>query len=88
MKPKKARTSVIRKIINNYGHNYSRAIVLPKSWLDHVEAKAGRKATHVKLTINEILTLEVLTIEPLFNVDPSVLKKHFSLMPKGQGDKP
>jgi hypothetical protein len=53
-----------------------------------VEAKAGRKATHVRLTIDEVLTLELLRIEPLFNIDPSVLRKHFSLMPNVQGDKP
>jgi hypothetical protein len=88
MKPKTSRTSVVRKIINNFGHNHCRAVVLPKSWLDHVEAKAGRKATHVRLTIDEVLTLELLRIEPLFSVDPSVLRRRYSLMPNVQGDKP
>lgn len=81
MKPK---PQVIRKIIDHFGQADCRAITLPRNWLTHVEAITGKRPTHVRLTLDTILTAEVLRIEPLFNPDPSLLRKRYSL---GRSDK-
>lgn len=82
MKPKK---EVIRKVVD-FGN--SRAVILPKPWLKSVEEKSGRKVMFVRLRLEDVLRVELLTVEPIFAHDPALLRRRFSFVPDGQGDKP
>jgi len=49
---------IIRKVMEL---NMSRAICLPKSWLEYAENENGSKVTHVAIEVDR-----VLTISPIF----------------------
>lgn len=46
---------IIRKVID-VGKT-SRAVILPKSWLEFFERKAGKEIEHVAMEVNEVLTI-------------------------------
>ena len=49
---------MIKKLINSGG---SKAIYLPKDWLDYCEAEAGRRIDSVAIEVDGVLTIGLIS---------------------------